>query len=90
MLDYDAIAARIREERQFSKGISQEAMAVDLNIYQADISNLERARKGSGIADLNRLDRIAGYFGMPLEELIFGRKDSATMFRYSGVLIRWP
>ena len=27
MLDYNAIAARIREERKFTKNLSQEAMA---------------------------------------------------------------
>lgn len=82
MLDYQAIAARIREERKFSKNVSQEVMAAELGMYQADVSNLERARKGSGISDLNRLNLLARYFGIPLEELIFGRKDKDAMLKY--------
>lgn len=84
MIDYTAVAARIREERRLNKRVSQEEMAADLGMYQADISNLERAQKGSGISDLNRLSRIAEYFGIPPEDLIFGRRSRKSLTRYEG------
>ena len=57
-------------------------MAEDLNMYQADISNMEKAKPGSGIGDLQKLDLIAGYLNIPLETLIFGREDR-NMLKYS-------
>ena len=75
MVDYEAIGRRIAEQRKYSLKVSQEKMADDLSMYQADISNLEKAKKGSGITDLSRLDLIAEYFDMPLESLLFGKKD---------------
>ena len=44
-------------------------------MYQADISNMEKAKSGSGITDLVKLDMIADYFDMPLETLLFGRRQ---------------
>ena len=82
MIDYKAVAARIREERRLNKHVSQEEMAVALGMYQADVSNLERAKKGSGIADLHRLSRIADYFGITPEDLIFGGQDRQGLVRY--------
>lgn len=82
MIDYKAVAMRIREERRLNKRVSQEEMAAALGIYQADVSNLERARKGSGISDLNRLGRIADYFGIPLEQLLFGNREKEGLVRY--------
>ena len=40
-MDYQAIGQRIKERRKEFKHISQEQMADDLGIYQADISNIE-------------------------------------------------
>lgn len=45
-IDYDKVGKRIAEERKFIRHVSQEKMAEDLGMYQADISNLEHARKG--------------------------------------------
>ena len=59
------------------KRVSQERMAEDLGMYQADISNLERAIGGSGITDLFKLDLIADYFGITLVELLNGFSESA-------------
>ena len=83
MIDFEKIGKRIQEERKYIRGISQERMAVDLNMYQADISNLEKAKNGSGITDLNKLDMIAEYFDMPLETLLFGRRQD-QMEKYYG------
>ena len=72
----DNIGKRIRMLRK-QKHISQERMAEDLGMYQADISNLERAVGGSGITDLFKLDAIAGYFGISLLELLSDSPESA-------------
>ncbi len=76
MVDFEKIGKRIFEERKYLHRISQEKMAEDLGMYQADISNLEKAKNGSGISDLTKLDLIADYFGIPLETLIFGGKHN--------------
>lgn len=83
MIDYEKIGTRIREERKYILKVSQEKMAEDLGMYQADISNLEKAKNGSGITDLSKLELIADYFGVPLEKLIFGREDK-KMLKYHG------
>ena len=41
MFDTAAIAARIREERKLTKRLSQEAMAADIGLHQADVKNLK-------------------------------------------------
>ena len=83
MIDFDKIGKRILEERKYLHRISQEKMALDLGMYQADISNLEKAKKGSGISDLYKLDLIADYFDIPLESQIFGRRQD-KMEKYYG------
>lgn len=83
MVDYEKIGKRILEERKYLRRISQERMAEDLGMYQADISNLEKAKNGSGITDLSKLDMIAEYFDMPLEILLFGRRQD-QMEKYYG------
>lgn len=77
MINADNIGKRIRILRK-QKHVSQERMAEDLGMYQADISNLERAICGSGITDLFKLDLIADYFGVSLVELLNGFHDSAN------------
>ena len=83
MIDYEKIGKRILEERKYIRRTSQERMAEDLGMHQADISNLEKAKKGSGITDLSKLDIIADYFDMPLETLLFGRRQD-QMEKYYG------
>ena len=83
MVDFEKIGKRILEERKYLRRISQEKMAEDLGMYQADISNLEKAKSGSGITDLAKLDMIADYFDMPLETLLFGRRQD-QMEKYYG------
>lgn len=83
MIDFNAIGSRIKEERKYILKISQEKMAEDLFMYQADISNIEKAKSGSGIADLAKLDMIADYFNIPLETLLFGREDK-NVKKYHG------
>ena len=83
MVDYEKIGRRITEQRKHLRKISQEKMAEDLGMYQADISNLEKAKRGSGITDLYKLDLIADYFEIPLETLLFG-KGNQVMEKYYG------
>ena len=83
MIDFEKIGKRILEERKYLQRISQEKMAEDLGMYQADISNMEKAKNGSGITDLAKLDMIADYFDMPLETLLFGRRQD-QMEKYYG------
>ena len=83
MIDFDRIGRRIKEQRKYIKMVSQEQMAEDLYMYQADISNIEKAKSGSGITDLVKLDQIAEYFCIPLETLLFGREDK-NMITYHG------
>ncbi len=75
MINADNIGKRIRMLRK-QKHVSQEKMAEDLGMYQADISNLERAISGSGITDLLKLDMIANYFGITFVELLTGFPES--------------
>ena len=84
MIDYERIGQRIAEERKFMRHKSQEQMAVELGMYQADISNLEHARKSSGINDLYKLEMIADYFDLPIENLLFGTSMEAHMIKYYG------
>ncbi len=74
------IGRRIREQRKYIKRVSQEKMADDLLMYQADISNMEKGKKGSGIADLDKLNLIADYLGISLDFLIFGTKEKMTPY----------
>lgn len=83
MIDFDKIGKRIYEQRKYFRKLSQERMAEELGMYQADISNMEKAKKGSGITDLSKLDLIAEYLDIPLETLLFGREDKA-MLKYYG------
>ena len=83
MIDFDKIGKRIYEQRKYFRKLSQERMAEELGMYQADISNMEKAKKGSGITDLSKLDMIAEYLEIPLETLLFGREDK-TMLKYHG------
>lgn len=83
MIDLEKIGKRILEERKYIRRTSQERMAEDLGLYQADISNLEKAKNGSGITDITKLDMIADYFDMPLETLLFGRRQD-QMEKYYG------
>lgn len=84
MIDFVKIGKRIAEERKYIHHMSQEQLAVDLGMYQADISNLEKAKSGSGIGDLYKLQNIADYFGLPIENLLFGTSMEAHMITYQG------
>lgn len=74
MINAENIGNRIRFLRK-QKGLSQEELAEELGMYQADVSNLERAANGSGISDLYKLDMIADYFGISLIDLIKSDND---------------
>ena len=76
MINAENIGKRIKLLRK-KKNVSQEKMALDLGMYQADISNLERAMSGSGITDLSKLQAIADYFGVSLVYLLMGDEPEA-------------
>ena len=61
MIDFEKIGKRIHEERKFIRKISQEKMAEDLDMYQADISNLEKAKKSSDITDKSTHGNVQWY-----------------------------
>ena len=75
MIDYDIIAARIREARKNNKKVSQKKMAEDLQMYQPDLSALENNKPGCGIRDLAKLEMIVGYLNIPLRYLLFGEGE---------------
>ena len=75
MIDYDIIAARIRDARKNKKKVSQKKMAEDLQMYQPDLSALENNKPGCGIRDLAKLEMMAGYLNIPLRYLLFGEGE---------------
>ena len=75
MLDYDMIAARIREQRKNVRKVSQTKMAEDLGLYQPDLSALENNKPGCGIHDLAKLEMIADYLHITMPYLLFGDED---------------
>ena len=76
------IGRRIAEQRGHIRRVSQGKMAEELGMYQADISNMEHAKKGSGVSDLYKLNDIARYFDIPLESLIFGTGSGQQVLPY--------
>lgn len=88
MIDYGKIGSRIKEERKYIHKLSQEKMAEELGMYQADISNLEKAKKGSGITDLDKLDLIAEYFGMSLQTLLFGGSENMPVYAGDTMVLK--
>lgn len=80
MHDYDVIASRIREQRKYVKKISQRKMANDLNMYQPDLSALENNKPGCGIHDLGKLEVIATYLDISLQDLLFGNDEENDFF----------
>ena len=47
MINYEKIGQRIAEQRKYIRRLSQERLAEELGMYQADISNLEKAKKAA-------------------------------------------
>ena len=90
-MDLEKIGRSIAEQRKFVKRISQEKMAEDLGMYQADVSALEHGRKGSGISDLNKLQTVADYLEIPLQELLFGSGKEGRLEHYDSkkMEIKW-
>lgn len=84
MVDYEAIGKRIAEQRKCIWKKSQTLMADEISMHQADISNLENAKNGSGISDLHKLELIADYFSISLQYLIFGSDPNERLGRYYG------
>lgn len=79
--DYSRVGRRIAQERKNYKHVTQEKMAEELRMYQADISNLENGKLGSGINDIAKLDIIADYLGISVKELIMSAFDDEIYIR---------
>lgn len=101
MINYEKIGQRIAEQRKYIRRLSQERLAEELGMYQADISNLEKAKKGSGITDLSKLDFIADYFEISLATVYKGNiiknliMDCQSYTKYrpnettGGIFVSW-
>lgn len=74
MISAEEIGKRIKMLRK-QKHVSQEKMAEDLFMYQADVSNLEHGKSGSGIDSLQKLNLIADYFDVPFIWLLTGADE---------------
>ena len=74
-IDYDMIAARIREQRKNVRKVSQSKMAEAIGMYQPDLSAIENNRPGCGIYDLPKLEIIADYLRVPVRYLLFGDEE---------------
>ena len=70
MIDMETIGKRIRE-RRLELGMTQAELAEKIGCGQDKISLLERARKGSNIYDLNKLEQICDALSIHLKELLF-------------------
>ena len=75
MIDTKAIAKRIRDGRKHRLRLTQEDLGIELGIKQSAVSDLENAKKGSGINDLHRLMLLARTLEMDLPYLVFGIGD---------------
>ena len=88
MIDVKRIGRRIAEERKLVRHLSQEqmveAMYGKLGVHwsQPDLSNIERACPA--VWDLSKLDKIADFFEIPLQNLLFGSGMEERMAHYYG------
>ena len=73
-----SIAIKLLELRK-SKGLSQEELAVDLDISQSTISNYEN---GSSKPDVETLKKYASYFQVALSE--FFVEDNYTFYNHDN------
>ncbi|MEE9349296.1 MAG: helix-turn-helix transcriptional regulator [Flavobacteriaceae bacterium] len=73
-----SIAIKLLELRK-SKSLSQEELAIDLDISQSTILNYE---SGVSKPDIDNLQKYASYFQMPLNE--FFTDDNYTFFTYDN------
>ncbi len=73
-----SIASKLLELRK-SKGLSQEELAIDLNISQSTISNYE---SGASKPDIESLKKYASYFQVALSE--FFEEDNYTFYNYDN------
>lgn len=66
-------------ELRKQKGLSQEDLALDLNLSQSSISNYE---SGHTNPDIAVLEKISQYFEIPIVELL--NSDSQTFYNYKN------
>ena len=88
MIDVKRIGRRIAEERKLVRHLSQEQMVeamygrLGVHWSQPDLSNIERAC--SAVWDLSKLDKLADFFEIPLQNLLFGSGMEERMAHYYG------
>lgn len=80
MINYQEIAYRLYISRK-QRGLTQEDLAVLLGqtYGNSDVSNMEHAKKGSGIYRLDKLELYAKALNIDTEWLIFGNRQNNIM-----------
>lgn len=66
-------------ELRKKRGISQEDLAVELNISQSTVSNYE---KGLTFPDISTLEKYATYFNIPIVDLL--SKETNIVYNYQN------
>lgn len=66
-------------ELRKKNGLSQEDLAIELNVSQSTISNYE---KGLTFPDVSILERYAMYFDIPITDLL--NKDTKIVYNYQN------
>jgi|SRR5690606_26786502 len=66
-------------ELRKQKGISQEDLALDLNVSQSSISNYEA---GTTKPDISFLEKTSKYFAIPIQDLF--SEDNLTFYNYQN------
>lgn len=80
--EIENIGSRIRQLRK-SKGMTQEQLAEKLNV---SIDHLAKAETGKRRCSLEVLIDIASFFGVSLDYLILGKKQSDAVERVDAVI----
>lgn len=68
-------------ELRKKRGISQEDLAVELNISQSTVSNYE---KGLTFPDISTLEKYATYFNIPIVDLLSREANIVYNYQNSG------
>lgn len=66
-------------EMRKQKGLSQEELAIDLNISQSSVSNYEA---GTTLPDILFLEKVSKYFSVPIQEIL--SNDNLTFYNHKN------
>lgn len=79
----NTVGKSIKKYRE-GKGVTQEQMAEALSVTRQAISNWER---GKSEPDIDTLQKISDYFGIAMEELIYGEKKEIQIAKKASANI---